>query len=84
MRRPIERLQGGHAGVAVTPLVIAVHEHRFQRSVTTAMAATRIQGGMASALELNTKVVGRRFVYYFCVACVDGEKESGNVVEHKK
>lgn len=72
MRRPIEGLQGGHASVAVTPLIIAVHQHGFQGSVATAMAATRIQRRVASALELHAEVVGRSLVDDFLVAWMDG------------
>ena len=71
VRRPVEVLQGGHASVAATPLIIAVHEHGFQGSVTAAMAATRIQGGMTSALELDTKVVGGRLVNHLRVTWRD-------------
>lgn len=69
VRRPVERLQRGHASVAVTPLIIAVHQHGFQGGVTAPMASTRIQGRVASALELHAEVVGRGFVDHLMVAC---------------
>lgn len=65
--RPVECLQGGHASFAVTPLIIAVHEHRFQGGVAATVTATRIQRRVACALELNTKVIGSRFVDHFLV-----------------